>query len=68
MKGVFFKKGTFLYPGMRYGGLNPLTIHEIYAALTPSDSQSDWATELNMQRIIKSKVKICVPVHQMSVF
>ena len=39
MKGSFFKKDTFLYPGMRYGGLNPLTIHEIYAALTPSDSE-----------------------------
>ena len=24
---------------------NPLTIHEIYAALTPSDYQSDWASE-----------------------
>ena len=24
---------------------NPLTIHEIAAALTPSDSQSDWASE-----------------------
>ena len=24
---------------------NPLTIHEIYAALTPSDSRSDWASE-----------------------
>ena len=36
--------GTFLYPGMKYGGQNPLTIHEISAALTPSDSQSDWAS------------------------
>ena len=24
---------------------NPLTIHEIYTALTPSDSQIDWASE-----------------------
>ena len=24
---------------------NPLTIHEIYEALTPSDSRSDWASE-----------------------
>ena len=24
---------------------NSLTIHEIYAALTPSDSRSDWASE-----------------------
>ena len=58
------------------GGQNPLTIHEIYAAVTPSDSRSDWASEfavahllpLNTQRIIKSKVKIRVPVHPMSVF
>ena len=27
------------------GDENPLTIHEIYAALTPSDSRSDWASE-----------------------
>ena len=27
------------------GGENPLTIHEIYSALTPSDSRSDWASE-----------------------
>ena len=26
-------------------GENPLTIHETYAALTPSDSRSDWASE-----------------------
>ena len=40
----------------------PLTIHEIYAALTPSDSRSDWDTvsllplllPLNRQRIITS--------------
>ena len=31
--------------GRTYGGQNPLTIHEIYAALTPSDSRSDWASE-----------------------
>ena len=40
---------------------NPLTIHEIYAALTPSNSQSDWASEF-------AAVEICVPVHPMSVF
>ena len=43
------KKGSFLRPphvrdfvkeGTKYGGPNPLTIHEIYAALTPSDSRS----------------------------
>ena len=44
----FVKEGyTFV---LRYevgggGGENPLTIHEIYAALTPSDSRSDWASE-----------------------
>ena len=27
------------------GGENTLTIHEIFAALTPCDSQSDWASE-----------------------
>ena len=27
------------------GGENPLTIHEMYAALTPSDSRSDWVSE-----------------------
>ena len=26
------------------GGENPLTIHEIYAALKESDSRSDWAS------------------------
>ena len=41
----FVKKGTFLYPGTKYGGQNPLTIHEIYAALTPCDFRSDWASE-----------------------
>ena len=41
----FVKEGYFLYPGTKYGGQNPLTIHEIYAALTPSNSRSDWASE-----------------------
>ena len=27
------------------GGENHLTIHELYAALTPSDSRSDWVSE-----------------------
>ena len=27
------------------GGEDPLTIHETYAALTPSDPRSDWASE-----------------------
>ena len=38
----FVKEG---YPGTKYGGQNPLTIQETYAALTPSDSRSDWASE-----------------------
>ena len=42
---INWKKGTFLYQGTKYGGQNPLTVHEIYAALTPSDSGSDWASE-----------------------
>ena len=37
---------AILYPGTKYGGQNPLTIHEIYAALTPSDSPSDWVPSL----------------------
>ena len=41
----FVKEGYFLYPGTKYGGQNPLKIHEIYAALTPSDYRSDWASE-----------------------
>ena len=30
---------------MEYEGENALTIHEIDAALTPSDSRSDWSSE-----------------------
>ena len=41
----FVKEGYVLYSGTKYCGQNPLTIHEIYAALTPSDSRSDWASE-----------------------
>ena len=41
----FVKEGYFLYQGTKYGGQNPLTIHEIYAALAPSDSRSDWASK-----------------------
>ena len=42
--------GAFLYPGKKYGSENAFTIHEIYAALTQSDSRSDvgsraWASE-----------------------
>ena len=34
-----------MYPGTKYGVGNRHTIHETYAALTPSDSRSDWASE-----------------------
>ena len=35
----FVKNGYFFVPRYEvYRGENPLTIHEIYAALTPSDS------------------------------
>ena len=54
-KGSFFKTSAcprfckrrvlFCTPGTKYGGQNPLTIHKIYAALTPSDCRSDWASE-----------------------
>ena len=27
------------------GGENPLTIHKIFVALTPTDFQSDWTSE-----------------------
>ena len=55
---VFFKtsacprfcKGMILFCSLRYeiwggGGENPLTIDEIYTALTPSGSRSDWASD-----------------------
>ena len=51
--------------------VNPLTIHEIYTALTPSDSRSDLAFEFaaaKQEYYKKSKVKMRVPVYQMSVF
>ena len=35
------------------GGENPLTIHEIYAALTPSDSRSDWASEFSAAKQVE---------------
>ena len=36
----FVKEGYFFVPGYEvWGGENPLTIHELYAALTPSDSE-----------------------------
>ena len=43
----FVKNGYFFVPRYEvYMGQNPLTIHEIYAALTPSDSWSDCASEI----------------------
>ena len=44
----FVKEGYFFEP--RYevwggGGENPLTIHKIFVALTPTDFQSDWTSE-----------------------
>ena len=42
----FVKEGYIFVPRYEiYGGENPLTIKEIYAALTPSDSRNDWASE-----------------------
>ena len=37
----FVKEGYFFVPRYEVWGQNPLTIHEIYAAMTPSDSRSD---------------------------
>ena len=45
MSAILSKKGTFVYPGTKYGGQNPPTIHEIYAALTSGDSRSNLASE-----------------------
>ena len=42
----FYKRRVLFCTKVRsMWGENPLTIHEIYAALTPSDSQSDSASE-----------------------
>ena len=43
----FVKEWYFFVPryGVWGGGKNPLTINEISAALTPSNSRSDWASE-----------------------
>ena len=41
----FVKEGYFFEPRYEVWVQNPLTIHEIYAARTPSDSRSDWASE-----------------------
>ena len=50
------------------GGENPLTIHEISAALTPNDSRSDWASETTAATAVAKPGKVRVPVHPMSVF
>ena len=39
----FVNEGYFLYQIRGMGDENLLKIHEIYAALTPSDSRSDFA-------------------------
>ena len=41
----FVKEGYFSVPWYKVWGENPHTINEISAALTPSDSRSDWASE-----------------------
>ena len=41
----FVKEEYFFVPRYEVWGQNPLTIHEINAALTPSNSRSDWASE-----------------------
>ena len=43
----FVKEGYFFVTRYEVWGQNSLTIHEIYAALTPSDSRSDWASEFS---------------------
>ena len=43
-----------------------MKIPEVSAALMPSDYRSVWASE--SAHAYKSKVKMCVPVHPMSVF
>ena len=53
------------------GDENPLTIHEISAAQTPSDSRSDWASEpaaAKQAEVYEIKLKMRVPVHPISVF
>ena len=41
----FVKEGYFFVSRYEVWGENPFTNHEISAALTPSDSRSDWASE-----------------------
>ena len=76
----FVKEGYFFVS--RYevwgggGGENPLTIHEIYAALTPSDSQRDWASEFDAvtccretgRRLWNLKLKYVLPFIQCQCF
>ena len=44
MSAIILKKGTFCTQ-VRSMGVKTRIIHEIYAALRPSDSRSDWASE-----------------------
>ena len=41
----FVKEGYCFVPRCEVWWSKSSTIHEIYAALTPSDSRSDWASE-----------------------
>ena len=46
------------------GDENPLTIHEISTAQTPSDSQSDWASEPAAAEVYEIKLKCVFPFIQ----
>ena len=49
------------------GDENPLTIHEISAAQTPSDSRSDWASEpaaAKQAEVYEIKLKCAFPLIQ----
>ena len=39
------------------GSENPFTIHEIYTALTPSDSRNDWASECAATTVAAKQVE-----------
>ena len=71
----FVKEGYFFVPRYKVkgggGGKNTPTIHEIYAALTPSDSQSDLASEFaaaNCCRLTSSDINVNPTYFPVSVF
>ena len=72
----FVKEGYFFVPRYKVkggggGGKNTHTIHEIYAALTPSDSQSDLASEFaaaNCCRLTSSDINVNPTYFPVSVF